>query len=82
MRSDNALGNMAFRLHDRPLRHQDAPHEGYQICSHPTPPPSPIFCLMSVHEFFTTQCFTLISYHDLSTSLHTQMCREGTCSLL
>jgi len=80
MRSDNALGNMAFRLHDRLLQHQDAPHEGYRICSHPTPPPSPTFCSMSAHEFFTTQYVTLISY--LSACLHTQLSREGTCNLL
>jgi len=84
MRSHNALGNVAFRQHDRPLRHEDAPHEGHRIWCHPNPPPSPTFCLMSAHELLaellTSQYVTPIAY--LSTSRHAQLSRKGACNLL
>ena len=40
-----ALHNVAFRHNARPLRQQDASHEGHRICSHPTLLPPPPCCL-------------------------------------
>ena len=49
-----APGNVAFRQNNRPLRQQDASHEGHRIYSHPTLLPPPTCYLKSVHELPTT----------------------------
>jgi len=73
-----ALGNVAFRHNARPLRQQDASHEGHRICSHPTLLPPPPCCLKSVHELPTTHNVNATSYTLTSPCAHWS--RKGACN--
>jgi len=72
------LGNVAFRHNARPLRQQDASHEGHRICSHPTLLPPPPCCLKSVHELPTTHNVNATSYTLTSPCAHWS--RKGACN--
>jgi len=62
-----APGNVASGQNDRPLRQQDASHEGHRICSKPTVLPPPTCCLKSMHEVPPTHNVKPKSYKSIST---------------